>query len=127
DPEVGAILKEDSGQPLKAPPAAFTDLLGPAYAVYAARKAHGLEASYRLSETVANLQALVPRAFRRIALVEFSLEASGALAEPVRKAPLGWILTPLTADAIAAALEPGNITVANQRALTLARPLFQGK
>jgi hypothetical protein len=124
DPAVGAILKDDSGQPLRAPPAAFTDLLGPAYAVYAARTAHGLEASYRLSETVANLHALVPGAFTRIALVEFNLEARGELAEPVHKAPLGWILTPLTADAIAAALEPGNITPANQRALNLARPLF---
>ena len=124
DPEVGAILKEDSGQPLRAPPAAFTDLLGPAYAVYAARTAHGLEASYRLSETVANLHALVPGAFARIALVEFNLEARGALAEAVHEAPLGWILTPLTAEAIGAALEPGNITPANQRALNLARPLF---
>ena len=51
-------------------------------------------------------------------------EASGALAEPVHKAPLGWILTPLTAGAIAAALEPGNITPANQRALNQARLLF---
>lgn len=125
DPEVGAILKDSGGPDLGEPPGAFTDLLGPAYAVYAARTAHGVEASYRLSEAVADLQQLAPDAFARIGLAEFSLEALGEIAQPVREAPLGWILTPRTAEAIAQALQPGSITPANQRALSQSGQVLQ--
>ncbi len=124
DPQAGEILTSSSRIPLRSPPQAFADLLGPAYAVYAARTAHGFEAAYRLYETVTQAARLPDSPFAETTMVELNLAAEGARAALVAQAPLGWILTPDTARAIAGALMPGAITTHNRRALERAERLF---
>ncbi len=125
DPDAGEILSSASRIPLASPPAAFADLLGPAFAVYAARTAHGYEAAYRLYETVTQTARLPGSPFATTMMVELNLAADGESQPLVRQAPLGWILTPETARAIAGALAEGAVTTHNRRALERAGRLFE--
>ncbi len=82
----------------KEPTNLLGDLLGPAYAVYAARTAHGVEATRQLRNFVVDMPTRYRGLVEKAAYVELPL--------PVKQAPLGWLLSSQAARTIIGCLQP---------------------